>query len=170
MDGRVLTFDATQLTRPGSAAPTVPAQPIGSFAVGRNPVAFAETGPLSTAPDDLFVVSRGDRSITFAFPDGRIQGVLRDSRLLDPVYATVSIDNAGFGGSGAGRAVYTTHITVADYEGKALTNYAVHPRRGDSPSSELYPFATPNGPAVFLYGFKQVTPGKPFMINALEVI
>ncbi len=165
MDGQVRIFDVSRLIQPNR---TEPIQQISSFPVGRNPVSFAETGPLATAPDDLFVISRGDRSVTFAFPDGRIQGVLRDSRLEDPVGGTVGINQAGFGGNGPGRAVFTLVLTVTDYNGRALTNFAVEARRGNL--AEQYPFTTPTGPAVFLFGFRQTTPGRPLAVSIVEII
>jgi hypothetical protein len=164
MDGSVRIIDVSSLIEPSNSNAIAE---IGRFAVGRNPVNFAETGPLSTAPDDLFVVSRADRSITFAFPNGEIQGVLTDSRLEDPVNATVGVNLAGFGGTGPGRAVFAVAITVADYNGKALTNYGVEARRGNNGSlNEQYPF----GSNLFLYGFRQPTPGKPIAVSQMEVI
>jgi hypothetical protein len=164
MDGSVRIIDVSSLIQPNR---TEAIAEIGRFAVGRNPVNFAETGPLATAPDDLFVVSRADRSITFAFPDGRVQGVLTDSRLEDPVNATVGINQAGFGGRGPGLAVFAMMITVADYNGRALTNYGVEVRRGSNGSlAEQYPY----GSNLFLYGFKQTTPGKPIALSQIEVI
>lgn len=169
MDGQVRIFDVSRLITQGD---TTPIEQTASFAAGRNPVAFAETSPLSTAPDDLFVISRGDRRITFAFPDGRVQGVLEDSRLDDPVGATVGVNQAGFGGRGPGLAVFAVIITVADYNGRALTNYAVEVRRGSNGSlAEQYPFFAPGGGATtFLYGFKQPTPGKPISVTIIEII
>lgn len=163
MSGTVLIYDVTQLIQPNSSQQITQ---IGQFYGGRNPVSFAETGPLATAPDDLFVISRGDRSIAFVFPDGSVQGRLSDSRLEDPVGATVGRNQAGYGGSGAGRAVFAVIITVCDYNGKALTDYAVETRRSNPPADEQYPF---NG-GLFLYGWKQPTPGKAIAATQIEII
>ena len=174
MEGRVQMFDVSSLIRPAVDAcgcnnppPVQPLAPIGSFVVGRNPVAFGLTGPLATAPDDLFVISRGDRSITYAFPDGAVQGVLRDQRLVDPVGATIAINQAGFGGLGAGRAVLAMAITVTDFDGRALAVYAVDARRNNP---EQYPFTSPAGPVLFLFGNRATTPGRPFLVNDIEII
>jgi hypothetical protein len=165
MDGQVRVFDVSRLIQPNR---TEPIQQISSFPVGRNPVSFAETGPEATAPDDLFVISRGDRSVTYAFPDGRIQGVLRDSRMEDPVGGTVGINYAGFYGRGPGIAVFALVLTVADYNGRSLTNFCVDAKRINQ--SEQYPFTTPTGPAVFLFGFRQPTPGRPLAVSIVEII
>jgi len=168
MDGTVQTFNVQGLVFPQSpVGATVPATPIGSFKAGRNP-RFMFTNGLSTAPDDLFLVSRGDRSVTFAFPDGRVQGTLRDSRLIDPVAGAVSINQAGYGGSGPGRAVFTTFISLTDFDGKAIATYAVNPQGG--PRGELYPFNTPTGPSLWLFGSVARFPGRPFVIDMEEII
>jgi len=153
---------------PGSpVGKTVSATPLGSFQAGPNPK-FLFTNGLSTAPDDLFLVSRGDRSVTFAFPDGRVQGVLHDSRLVDPVAGAVSLNQAGFGGSGPGKAVFTTFVSITDYNGKAILTYAVNPQRGQM--RELYPFNTPSGPSLWMFGSVALFPGRPFEIDMEEII
>jgi len=169
MDGTVRIFDVAGLNFPNAPnAGTVPSTPIGSFQVGRNPT-FGFTNGLSTAPDDLFLVSRGDRSITFAFPNGQIQGVLRDSRLVDPVGVAVSLNQSGFGGSGPGRAASAHTLSVVDFNGKQILTYAVERRRG-APHPEQWPFTTPSGPSLFLFGSAAPFPGKPFMIDNEEII
>lgn len=168
MDGTVQTFNVQGLTFPQSpVGAVVPTTPINSFKVGRNPK-FLFTNGLSSAPDDLFLVSRGDRSVTFAFPDGRVQGTLRDARIVDPVAGAVSYNTAGFGGSGAGRSVFTIFVSLTDYNGKAILTYAVNPRRGAN--AELYPFNTPSGPSLWLFGSVAPFPGKPFDIDMEEII
>ncbi|WP_374140222.1 hypothetical protein, partial [Sphingomonas sp.] len=168
MDGTVRIFNVQGLNLPGSpVGVTVPSTPLGSFKVGRNPQ-FLFTNGVSTAPDDLFLVSRGDRSVTFAFPDGRIQGTLTDSRLVDPVAGAVSFNQGGYGGSGPGRAVFATFISITDYSGKAILTYGVNPQRGAL--SELYPFDTPAGKSLWLFGSSVPTPGKPFQIDMEEII
>ena len=168
MDGTVQTFNVQGLTFPESpVGAVVPTTPINSFKVGRNPK-FLFTNGLSSAPDDLFLVSRGDRSVTFAFPDGRVQGTLRDARIVDPVAGAVSYNTAGFGGSGAGRSVFTIFVSLTDYNGKAILTYAVNPRRGAN--AELYPFNTPSGPSLWLFGSVAPFPGKPFDIDMEEII
>ena len=145
----------------------MPSQTLGSFAAGRNPsFAFIHAGAFAT--DDQILVSRGDRSVTFAWPNGQVQTVLRDSRLVDPVAAAVSFNNAGYGGSGVGRAVFVPTITITDFNGKALLTYGAEPRRQRVP--ELYPFRAPTGPVDFLFGSRRAFPGKPWAIDGEEII
>jgi len=168
MDGTVRIFNVQGLNFPQSpVGKTVPAEPLGSFTAGRNPTfAFATAG--ATGSDDLFLVSRGDRSVTFAWPTGDVQSVLQDSRLNDPVGGAVFFNQAGFGGRGPGLAVFTPFITITDFNGKAILTYAVEPRRG-SPA-ELYPFRAPSGPVDYLFGSSRPFPGKPFMVDQEEII
>ena len=177
MDGTVCIYDVSRLNIPLSdpsvAAPktvTVPTTPVGSFSAGRNPVSFLHTNGLSTSPDDLFVVSRVDRSVTFAFLNGVVQGVLRDNRVIDPVGGVVAYNQAGFGGSGPGKAVNVPVITLTDYDGRQLIDFGVdHLRRGSY--NELYPFSDALGrPTMFLFGSPTPTPGKPFMMSWEEII
>ncbi len=172
MDGTVRIMNAQGLNLPGSpVGKIVSPTPIKTFQVGRNP-SFAHMNGLSTAPDDLFLISRVDRSITFAFPTGEIQGVLRDRRMIDPVGGAVSVNYGGYGGSGAGKAVYTTFISVVDFSGKQILTYGVDPKRDvpGRPQTELYPFTTPTGKSLWLFGSAVPTPGKPFMIDMEEII
>ena len=169
MDGTVRIFNVQGLNLPGSpVGRTVPSQTLGTFAAGRNPsFAFASAG--ATSSDDLFLVSRGDRSLTFAWPNGQVQSVLRDGRLNDPVAAAVHFNQAGFGGRGVGQAVFAPVISIADYNGKAFFTYAVDPRRARQ--DELYPFRLPSGQAVdFLFGSRRAFPGKPFAVDQEEII
>lgn len=169
MDGTVRIFNVQGLNLPGSpVGRTVPSQTVGSFTAGRNPsFAFVNAGVI--ASDDVVLVSRGDRSVTFAWPTGQVQSVLRDSRLQGPVAAAVSFNLAGYGGLGAGRAVMVPVISIADFNGRAFLTYAVEPRRQRVP--ELYPFRLPSGQAVdFLFGSRRPFPGKPFMVDMEEII
>lgn len=168
MDGTVRIFNVQGLNLFGSpVGRTVPSTPLASFAAGRNP-AFAFTNPGTLASDDLFLVSRGDRSVTFAWPTGQVQSVLRDSRIIDPVAAAVSFDQAGFGGRGVGQAVFAPTLTITDYNGKALLTYGVEPRRRRVP--ELYPFLAPSGTVDFLFGSRRAFPGKPWAVDGEEII
>ena len=169
MDGTVRMFNVQGLNLPGSpVGRAVPSQPLGSFTAGRNPT-FAFNSPGLASSDDLFLVSRGDRSVTFAFPTGEVQAVLRDSRLNDPVAAAVQFNQAGYGGRGVGLAVSTPVISIADYNGKAFLTYAFNPRRARQP--ELYPFRLPSGQSVdFLFGSRRAFPGRPFAVDMEEII
>lgn len=167
MDGTVRFFDVTGLIFPGTDR-TVPTAPLRTVTVGRNPN-FLYTNSLSTAFDDIFLVSRGDRSVSYIFPNGTIAGTLRDGRLIDPVAGAVSINIAGFGGAGAGRAVASFMINITDYNGRAIHTYGVDGLRY-GPQPEAYPFTTPTGRSVFLFGSTAPFPGKPFMIDMEEII
>lgn len=169
MDGTVRGFNVQGLTFPTSpVGKTVSATPLFSFTAGRNPN-FAYVNATSTASDDLWLVSRGDRRITFAWPTGDVQYSFTDSRLVDPVAGSVSYNQAGFGGNGAGRAVNAPFISVMDFNGKAILTYAVNPRPA-RPNGELYPFRAPSGPVDALFGSRAPFPGKPFMMDQEEII
>lgn len=169
MDGTVRGFNVQGLVFPTSpVGKTVPATPLFSFAAGRNPN-FAYVNATSTASDDLWLVSRGDRRITFAWPTGDVQYSFTDRRLSDPVAGAVSFNQAGFGGRGPGLAVNTPFISVMDYLGSRIHTYAVNPRPA-RPNGELYPFRDPNGPVNVLWGSTVLFPGRPFMMDQEEII
>ena len=168
MDGTVRGFNVQGLVFPASpVGKTVSATPLFSFTAGRNP-AFAFVNATSTASDDLWLVSRGDRRVTFAWPTGDVQYSFTDSRMVDPVAGAVSFNQAGYGGAGAGRAVNAPFISITDFNGKAILTYAVHPRLRNI--TELYPFRAPSGAVDVLFGSRAPTPGKPFMIDLEEII
>ena len=171
MDGTVRIFNVQGLNLPGSpVGTTVPAQPLGQFQAGRNP-RFAFVNSTATASDDLWLISRGDRRVTFAWPTGDVQYSFTDSRLVDPVGGSLSINLAGYGGRGPGLATFAHYISILDYSGKAILTYGVEPRRerGDG-TPEIYPFRGPNGPVNVLFGSVARFPGKPFMIDGEEII
>ena len=169
MDGTVRGFNVQGLVFPASpVGKTVSATPLFSFAAGRNP-AFAHVNATSTASDDLWLVSRGDRRITFAWPTGAVQYSFSDGRLVDPVAGAVSFNQAGFGGRGAGQAVNAPIISIMDFNGKAIFTYAVNPRLS-RPTPELYPFRAPSGPVDVLFGSRRLFPGRPFAVDQEEII
>lgn len=168
MDGTVRVFNVQGLNFTASpVGKTVPSAPLATFAAGRNP-SFAFVNATSTASDDLWLVSRGDRRVTFAWPNGQVQYSFTDSRLVDPVGGAVSFNQAGFGGNGAGRAVNAPFISIADYNGKIIHTYAVDPRLTRTP--ELYPFRSLTGPVDVLFGSSRPFPGKPWVIDLEEII
>jgi hypothetical protein len=167
MSGTVRLYDVSAIFQDLPAQP-LPSGPYSLFKCGRNPVQIFR-GYHSTAPDDLFIVSRGDRTITHANWDGTIRAVLRDRRLKDPVGCFVSLDQAGFGGSGPGKAVYACVLSVLDFEGRLVHTYAVED--GRNASGEQLPLLDGQGRKVpFLHGFSNSLPGCPFMFTAEEVI
>ncbi|MCH4893877.1 hypothetical protein GO308_12205 [Sphingomonas sp. SFZ2018-12] len=171
MDGTVRIFNVQGLNLFGSpVGRTVPAQPLGQFQAGRNP-RFAYVNSTATASDDLWLISRGDRRVTFAWPTGDVQYSFTDSRLVDPVGGSLSINLAGYGGRGPGLATFAHFISILDYSGKSIITYGVEPRRergGGTP--EIYPFRSPTGPVDVLWGSTVRFPGKPFMIDGEEII
>jgi hypothetical protein len=167
MDGTVRMYDVESLILPRSTA-AVPDTPFKSFQVGKNPVQMFH-GFYSTSSDDLYIVSRGDRAIHYTYYDGTVNAVLRDSRLKDPVNVTVSLDQAGYGGSGPGKAVYANVLTVMDFNGKQVVNYVVDD--GLNANGEQLNLVGPNGEKmIFQHGFSNPVNGNPFMFSFDEVI
>ncbi|WP_242056558.1 MULTISPECIES: hypothetical protein [unclassified Nostoc] len=167
MDGTVRMYDVESLIDP-YATPAVPNSPFKTFKVGKNPVQMFH-GFFSTSNDDLFITSRGDRAIYYAFYNGTINGVLRDSRLKDPVGVAVSTDGAGFGGAGAGKMMYSHVMSVMDFGGKQVVNYMVND--GFNWNGERIPFVDSNGKElIFMHGFSNPVNGNPFMVTFDEVI
>jgi hypothetical protein len=166
MSGTVRLYDVGALFEEVPTRP-LPSGPTGSFKAGRNPTQIFR-GYHSTAPDDLFVVSRGDRTITHANWDGTIRGVLRDRRLKDPVSCFVSLDQAGFGGAGKGKAVHASVLTVLDFNGRVVHTYAVEAGRGDAEQLDIVD--EKGRKANFMHGFSNPLPGSPFLFTAEEVI
>jgi hypothetical protein len=167
MAGRVLCFNVRPLFTEGPER-TLSDKPIGSFAVGRNPTQIFH-GYHSTTNDDLFVVSRVERTITHAEFNGRIRAVLQDRRLVDPVSCFVSVNNAGYGGSGKGKAVYAHVLSVCDFAGKQVLTYVVDD--GMNVVQEQVPILDAAGkPAPFIFGSATPTMGHPFMLSVDEVI
>ena len=167
MSGTVRMYDVSALFQEVPTQP-MPSGPFSLFKCGKNPTAIFH-GYHSTAPDDLFVVSRGDRSITHVDYDGKIRGVLRDRRMKDPVGCFVSLDQAGWGGSGPGKAVYASVLTVMDFGGRQVLDYAVDDGRNSN--GEQLPLKDEKGQKIhFMFGFSNPLPGCPFLFTAEEVI
>jgi hypothetical protein len=167
MSGSVRLYDVTALFQEQPTAP-LPSGPYSAFKVGRNPTQIFH-GYHSTAPDDVFVVSRMDRTVTHANWDGSIRGVLRDRRLKDPVSCFASLGQAGFGGSGKGKAVYAVVLTVLDFNGRTVHTYAVDD--GRNANGEQLDIVDEKGrKANFMHGFSNPLPGSPFLFTAEEVI
>jgi hypothetical protein len=166
MDGTVRMYDVEGIMPPTSTTP-FPDNPFKTFQVGKNPVQMFH-GFYNTASDDLQIVSRGDRAIYYTYYDGTVKGVLRDSRLKDPVNVVVTLDQAGNGGAGAGNAVHTSVMTVMDFNGKQVVDYLIDDGWGDPEKLKLI---GPNGESMlFQHGFSNPVNGYPFMFTAEEVL
>lgn len=167
MDGTVRMYDVQSLINPNATA-AVSDNPFKTFQVGKNPVQMFH-GFFSTANDDLFIVSRGDRAIYYAFYNGIVNGVLRDSRLKDPVNVGVSINATVNSGSGPDKAMFVNVMSVMDFGGKQVVNYMVND--GINRNGEQMKFVGPNGEnLIFMHGFSNPVNGNPFMATFDEVI
>ena len=178
-DGTVRVFDVTSIGDP-TLTPVMPRTPKFTLRVGVNPVQI--TSPISsvTPNDEVFIVSRGTREIaTFSYKGSPVS-VLRDSRLIDPVFVTIGPDGAGYGGRGPGKAMGAKVLTVLDFNGKTVHDYGMYtpnypaayqPGRLDSWFVEQWPFLSPSGVLQpYQYGYGEVLPGKPFQFSFDEVI
>ncbi len=168
MDGTVRMYNVTSLIIPDAPA-NVPDQPWNTFQVGKNPTQIFH-GFFSTANDDLQIVCRGDRSIYYVFYNGTITEVLRDSRIQDPVNVFVSINYAGYGGRGPGKAIYSFVMSVMDFDGKQVLAYMVNDLRNNNGESVNYTNPNTGEELKYMFGWANPTKGYPFMANADEVI
>lgn len=173
MDGTLRQYDVESLGNP-TLTPKAPSV-IRTVKVGPNPTQLA--GPIKgdVRNDDLFVVSRGSRAVHVLDFKGTPLGVLRDTRMQDPVFVAVGANGAGYGGAGAGKAIGARVLTVLDYEGKQVHDYGMYvenvPGRTDPWSDEQWPYLGPDGKKQqFQHGFSNKLDGKPFMFSFDEVI
>ena len=149
----------------GSAAtPNVIAE-VGTVAVGLNPtcIAYAKHDPSTPGayPDELIVVARGDRTISWVQPmqtGGTILRTLQDSRLLDPVWAE---DNDNHG-------ALSYLLTVADHEGKQVSTYRYGPVVYATNGGAVFGMG-PDGQAPFEFGGAYALSGKPFQLSGSNV-
>lgn len=159
-DGKVGVYTVGGLATDAPAAADEIAR-VGEVTVGRNPTCLAyQKGAANT----FLAVSRGDREIAWIQcsdkdpKDAQVIRRMRDSRLLDPVFAE-SADTHG---------IATPLITVADFAGRKVLNY----RYG------VLVFATqggakfgmgPDGKDEFECGGLLEFPGSPLSISATNV-
>lgn len=173
-DGTLRIFDLGDHV-PGGTASAAGIVERGSVAVGRNPTSLAvsksEPGDDGIEPlnRQVLVASRGDRKIQWVrfTPDGNAGKVVRtleDSRIVDPV-AVEDADNFATAG----------HIlTIADYAGKALSNYrygkVVFADRGAAWGCQPPGCGMgPGGNDPFEFGGSMALPGKPFQLSTANV-
>lgn len=168
MDGTVQLFDVRSLVD-DRFTPQVSTTPRRTIRVGLNPVQIAEPIKGSSPNDDLFVVSRASREIHVFTYRGESLGVLRDSRLVDPVAITIGPNGGGYGGAGAGYAFWARVLTILDYNGQQVHDYGMHIPGGDA---EQWPYRNPTTGQIdpFQHGFTNRLPGKPFQYSFDEVI
>lgn len=168
MDGTLQQFDVKALVDDRFTA-QVSSTPIRTLKVGLNPVQIAEPILGSSPADDLYVVSRASREVHAFTYRGEPLGVLRDSRLVDPVGITIGPNGAGYGGSGAGYAIGARVLTILDYNGQQVHDYGMYLPGGDA---EQWPFRNPvtGQRDLFQHGYSNRLPGKPFQYTFDEVI
>lgn len=168
MDGTLQQFDVKRLVDDRYPA-QVSATPLRVLKVGLNPVQIAEPIVGSSPADDLFVVCRASREIHSLTYKGDLLGVLRDSRLVDPVAITIGPNGAGYGGSGAGLAMWARVLTILDFNGQQVHDYGMYLPGADA---EQWPFRNPvtGLKDLFQHGFSNPVPGKPFQYTFDEVI
>jgi sialate O-acetylesterase len=111
MDGRLLMYTVGGLN--GGTAGEAPAL-FKTTAIGRNPTSI-ENGNGGVYKNDLFINCRGDKTIYALRPEGEVNGVLRDSRIEDPVMT----ENSYNGRRGINR--YFLH--VVDFAAKKVLTY-----------------------------------------------
>jgi hypothetical protein len=154
LDGQLAVYDVGSLMNPKSKDGIKLA---GATQVGRNPTCIAY-GRSAPQRDILTVVCRGEAEIQFVKLNGNAPKVvrrLRDSRLVDPIWAEIS-DTRG-----------ASVLSVADYKGQKVVNYLTAPI--DSWGAELFGKLGTDGKAEFECGGVQTMPGNPFMISGAEV-
>lgn len=147
---------------------------IGSFKVGRNPVAMCFTrvgetgvpliprdkdGKLTAVVDPLnatfYVACRGDREVDAVVTwggEGTVFRRIRDKRMGDPVAVSVAI--RGY------------ILTVADFEGKKILSFRIG---GMTDRFGTYYGAGEDGKAEFELGGEMPVPGKPFLVGSSNV-
>ncbi len=180
MDGTLRRYNITTLLDPG-LTPVMPTTPDKVVQSGLNPVQIVGPVPSTTPSDDVFVVSRGTRTIfTYTF-DGTPLAPLKDSRLVDPVFLTIGANQSGYGGRGRNSAVNARALTILDYNGKIVHVYGMladnmdklyEPHKYFVQRDEQWLFLGPDGKTVqpYQYGAGNKVAGKPFMYSIDEVI
>ncbi len=136
-----------------------------TLSVGRNPTCLAYNKFADGVRNGGFVsVSRGDCQVDFVTtwgPTATVAKVLRDSRMIDPVYAETA-DTHG---------IDTAIITICDFTGKKLLNYRFAPVIWATQGGGV----TPIGPATsttapdFECGGALDLHGQPIAISATNV-
>lgn len=177
-DGSLRIFDLGDYPTSGTGSAASIRQ-TGSVAVGKNPTGLAYsrssdgvvTG--NAINTNLLVVSRAERKVDWVSfgsdgNSGTITRTLRDSRLIDPITAD---DNESHG-----TEAYV--LSVADYNGKAISNYRYGPvifRTNVRPGWSCQPPAgcpttdSTGRAAAFEFGGSFATKGKAFAISSANV-
>jgi len=167
-DGTISIIDASPLMARWSWERRGKLGVMGTFKVGRNPVAMiflrfggstAPIGPANLAGDPLnnllWIACRGDREIVHAATWGAKGGIVRvikDTRMGDPV--GLSVASRG------------NILSVADFNGKKLISYRIGPI---TDRYKVHYGCGEDGKAWFEVGGELSVEGKPFLINSVNV-
>lgn len=156
LDGRLVVIDVGQLAsataKPGAITP------LGMVAVGRNPVGLCYGARQVQPHNQVVVVSRGDRRISWVRINGNTPTVTRtleDVRFTDPV----AVEAGSYRGG--------KFVCIADFKGRKLINYLIDPI--SSWGDKLYGGLGVNGDAAFECAGWTDIPGYPFLISGAEV-
>lgn len=160
-----------QVWRVGDLASDAPASPAdirqtGQVAIGRNPTCLTYAKNMgwnnpNTMTSQLIAVSRGDCEIVwieFSGDEGRVIRRLRDTRLVDPVYAEVA-DNHG---------TESNVISIVDFKGKQVVNYRCGPVILHTNGGRRFDMG-PDGKAEFECGGAMAFPGYPYALCGTNV-
>ncbi len=131
---------------------------VGSVTVGRNPNCLAYQ---KLSHDTVIAVSRGDRELSwikYFGPQAQVTRRLRDSRMLDPVFAESS-DTHG---------VETSLLTVADFTGRKIINYRYSRVVFATQGGAKFDMG-PDGKDEYECGGVMELPGSPIAISATNV-
>ncbi|MDM0039342.1 hypothetical protein QTH89_23090 [Variovorax sp. J22G21] len=172
-DGVLHTFGLGNYLSPTATGTASEVVETGSFGgIGANPTGLTYfRNTVGNAGNDinnkLIVVSRGERKVTWVdVNSGAVERTLQDKNLIDPITAD---DNEGGG-------TYAPVISIADYNGKAISNYRygvlyLHPgfaacqqTAGGCPTINAS-----GGAAPFEFGGSLALPGKAFMLAGSNV-
>jgi hypothetical protein len=134
---------------------------LASVNVGRNPTAITLGRDVGHRDKEvILVVSRGDRQVSIVAQAGtsaaRIDKVLRDKRLIDPV-AIQAWESRGSSG-----------FTIADFKGQKLVNYLHRPILPWGDASMFPNFGGPEKMAFECAGILPIE-GYPYILTAAEV-
>jgi len=157
LDGTINVFQVGGLASEAVANPAE-IMPVGKLTVGRNPVQLTYQ---KGKPYMFIAVCRGDRGIVWfncSDNDAGVVRTLRDSRLIDPVYAEVA-DTHG---------VNAGVITVADFKGKKILNYRYTPLHFATQGGAKYGMGK-DGTDDFECGGVMEFQGFPFGVSASNV-
>jgi hypothetical protein len=157
LDGTVHVYQVGGLASAAGVNPRDISQ-LGTIQVGKNPICLTYQ---KGKPYAFIAVCRGDRGIVWFHVDGKNPGVdraLRDSRLIDPVYAEVADTH----GLSAGI------ITVADFKGGQILNYRYTVLHFATQGGAKYGLGK-DGSDKFECGGVMKFPGNPFSLSAANV-